>query len=103
MATALDSPRTLEQYAAEFGISSGHLARAFKRITGRSFREDLRRCRLEAACRMLSGTSWKIAVITRRIGLQDPSQFIDQFRREIGLTPGEFRKQRHRRKGGSSI
>jgi AraC-like DNA-binding protein len=102
MTSALDSPRTLEQYAVEFGISSGHLARAFRTITGRTFREELRRCRLEAACRMLSGTSWKIAVITRRIGLQDPSQFIDQFRREIGLTPGEFRKQRHRRRRAAS-
>jgi AraC-like DNA-binding protein len=93
----LQSPLTLAQYAEKFGMSSGHLSRAFNAMAGRTFRDELRRCRIENACRLLTRTGLKISAVARQVGLQDTSQFIADFRREMGVTPGDYRKDRHRR------
>jgi AraC-like DNA-binding protein len=46
---------------------------------------------METAVKLLTGTHLKLAVITRRLGLADTSQFVALFRREIGLTPAAYR------------
>ena len=91
------SPATcpsLAQHAASLGLSTSHLSRSFSTMVGRPFREELRRSRMELARRLLTETRLKISVITERIGLRDPSQFIADFRAETGLTPGQFRSGR---------
>ena len=89
----LESPRTLRQYAEIGGISIGHLSRAFTAIIGMSFRKELRRVRIAEARRLLATTPMKVSVIARRVGLRDPSQFIADFRSELGVTPGQFRER----------
>lgn len=94
--SSLDAPRSLAQYAQTAGVSVGHLSRCFTTIVGYSFREERRRVRVEEAKRMLIYTSLKIGTITRRLGLCDPSQFVLDFRREAGMTPGAFRSMHQR-------
>ena len=86
--------RSLAQYAQDFGISEGHLSRSFRLITGQTFRDELRRARMGSAKRLLLETGTKISAIVGQIGLRDTSQFISDFRAEVGLTPGEYRKQK---------
>jgi AraC-like DNA-binding protein len=95
MRNSLDRPRSLAQYADAARISVGHLSRSFGAIAGRSFRGELQHLRMEAARELLMGSTMKIGVISRRVGLSDPSQFIAQFRRETGMTPGTYRKHAH--------
>ena len=94
---SLDAPRSLAEYARLFNVSTGHLSRSFCKIAGCSFREEVRRARIEAAIRLLSHTPLKISVIAQKLGLRDPSQFIADFRAEQGVTPGEYRRMHYRR------
>jgi AraC-like DNA-binding protein len=95
---SLAQPRTLEHYAAELNVSTGHLSRAFAAIVGRPFRDEIRRIRCDEACRLLVHSPLKLAEIARRVGVQSASQFIADFRREVGLTPAEYRRRHPRRR-----
>ncbi len=99
MTASTESPRTLKQYADAADVSVAHLSRCFTAIIGRPFREEQRRLRMEAACRLLEETDYKIKVVAQRSGLSDPSQFIADFRKEIGMTPATYRKEHLARVG----
>ena len=45
---------------------------------------------------MLVEMALKVSTIARRLGFRDPSQFVLDFRRETGLTPGAFRRSDRR-------
>jgi AraC-like DNA-binding protein len=96
MARSVASPKSLAQYAEAASLSAGHLSRCFTAIVGSTYREELRRLRTEKACRLLAQKDLKISTIAKLVGLQDPSQFICQFRQQTGQTPGAYR-QTHRR------
>jgi AraC-like DNA-binding protein len=89
----LAHPRTLEYYAAELSVSTGHLSRTFAAIVGRPFRDEVRRIRCDEACRLLVHTPLKIAEIARRVGVQSASQFIADFRKDVGITPADYRRR----------
>jgi AraC-like DNA-binding protein len=64
---------------------------------GLTFSGLLGDCRMAVARRMLSEPRFdRISVggIGLRVGLSDPSHFIRQCRRYLGMTPGAFRRQR---------
>src|SRR3954466_13714632 len=65
MRATLDRPRPLAAYAHQLELSQGHLSRAFTRIAGRPFRDELRRLREEEAARLLLGTRLTIAEIAQ--------------------------------------
>lgn len=88
----LDQPSTLKEYADAAGVSRPHLSRCFTRITGRSFREELRATRMQAACKLLRETCLKISVVARQVGVRDACQFIADFRRQTGMTPTAYRR-----------
>jgi len=89
----LEHPKTLAHYADVLGVSKGHLSRYFSAIVGHPFREELRRLRRELACELLRNTNMKIHAVSTRIGLADPSQFITQFRKDLGITPAVYREK----------
>ncbi len=93
---APESARTLKEYADAAEVSLSHLSRAFTSIVGVSFREELRARRVERAGKLLKGTKMKVAAVGRRVGMNDPSGFVYLFKRETGLTPGQFRRLRGR-------
>ncbi|MEO8205510.1 MAG: helix-turn-helix transcriptional regulator [Chthoniobacterales bacterium] len=89
---SLRTPRTLFEYAAMLNVSVSHLSRSFSRIVGHPFRQELRIARMEKASKLLSQTPLKISAVAQSVGLRDASQFIMDFRRENGITPGQYRK-----------
>jgi AraC family transcriptional activator of tynA and feaB len=57
----------------------------------------LNQCRMATAHRMLTDARFdrlSIGGVGLRIGLSDPSHFIHQCRKHLGMTPGELRRQR---------
>lgn len=91
----LSSCSTLDEYAATAGVSREHLSRCFTKMVGRSYRDELCDARLKKACQLLRETPLKVRVIALHVGLRDPSQFIAEFRRHVGMPPGAFRKSHH--------
>jgi AraC family transcriptional regulator len=83
-------PPCLTELAADAGVHPGHLAAAFRRHFGCTAGEYVRRQRVAAACRRLTGTDLPLAAVALEAGFADQSHFTRTFRRHLGLTPAEF-------------
>jgi len=85
-------PLSIVDLARDVGVHPVHLARAFGRRFGCSPAEYVRRLRVEAACDALVRSRQPLAEIAITSGFADQSHMNRQFRRRLGMTPGEFRR-----------
>ncbi len=85
--------RNAADYAARVGYSLPTLNRVCQAATGRNAKTLINgRVALEAG-RLLVHTDLPVAVIGRRLGFTEPTNFGKFFTRETGLSPGIFRAQ----------
>ena len=89
-----DSGLTLESIAASLYISKSYLCRIFRRVTGESFGDYLRRVRLEQACRLLRETELTAEQIVYACGMRDVPTFYRQFKSHVGMTPNTYRQEK---------
>jgi AraC-like DNA-binding protein len=82
----------LSDIAAAVGIHPAHLAREFRRRHGCTVGDYLRVLRLERAGRELAASDHPIVEIALASGYFDQSHFSTAFKRQMGMTPSEFRK-----------
>ena len=90
-----------DEVARHVGISPGHFTRILKERTGRSFVEQLRESRIQAACELLVQSGASISEIAISCGFCDQSYFTHVFRDVRGMTPRQYR-ERERIQGVSS-
>ncbi|WP_405982816.1 AraC family transcriptional regulator [Streptomyces sp. NBC_00158] len=83
--------RPVGWYARELGVSAGHFQTLVRRATGRSPGSLIRQQQTLEAKRLLSGTDMTVRQIAHLGGFSDPAYFCRFFRRETGMSPGEFR------------
>ena len=76
------------------GLSRRVIEYRFSQVLGRSPAAEIRRARLERARRLLVETDLPLAEIAPLAGFNHAEVFIRAFQREIGVTPGEFRRSR---------
>jgi AraC-like DNA-binding protein len=74
-------------------LSSTYLHGLFTRALGLTPRELLTRLRLAKARELLVATSLPGAEVARECGFENVPYFFTLFRRQTGLTPGEFRRR----------
>ena len=84
-------PMDIAAIAAEVDIHPVHLARVFRHHHGCSPADWLRRVRIRRACELLAGPA-SLSAIALATGFSDQSHFTRNFRREMGVTPGEYRR-----------
>jgi len=97
--------------ATELGRSADHLTRRFRRYTGMPIGRYLKLLRMRAAFDELQRQLTSIHEIAALLGFSTPGNFIRWFRREFGMSPGEFRVEAlafmpgtvHGAGGGSSM
>ncbi len=91
---ALPGPRdrSVLALARELGISAGHLHEAVKQATGRTPGRLIREQQTLEAKRLIAGTDLTVRQIATQVGFLDAAYFCRFFRRETGLSPGEFRR-----------
>lgn len=78
--------------AEELHISRAHLRRLFLRDLGRLPKEQIEKCRMEAAtARMERAPAIPLSQIAAEVGYPSYSQFIRAFRKAYGCSPKEFR------------
>ncbi len=84
---------SLEHCAERFGVSPYALSRSFKQTYGQTFVDYVMNLRLERARELLRTTDLKINEIAEAVGYQ-PSYFIRLFRKQEGMTPGQYRTEK---------
>ena len=89
----LQEPLTLPALARHVGMHPVYLAQAFRKACGCTVGEYVRRLRIEFACRELTNLNNTISEIAAAAGFFDQSHFTRTFKRLLGVTPAEFRKQ----------
>lgn len=86
-------PVGLPALAEEMGMHPNSLSRSFKKHTGFSPMEYLVRRRLHVAMLDLRNSNDKISYVAMDAGFGDVSLFNRLFKRHLGMTPGQYRKQ----------
>jgi AraC family transcriptional regulator len=88
----LDAGLTLERLAAAARLSVYHFARQFKAATGLPPHQYVIARRVERAKQLLQDSSGlSLAEVAACAGFSDQSQFSHHFKRQVGVTPGQFR------------
>ncbi|MEV7092021.1 AraC family transcriptional regulator [Amycolatopsis sp. NPDC051045] len=83
---------SVRAHADRLGVTPGHLTEAVKAATGRTAAQLLREARTREAQRFLLRTDLTVRQVASRVGFTDPAYFCRFFRRETGLSPGDFRR-----------
>jgi AraC-like DNA-binding protein len=78
-------------------MSQTTLMRTFKQLMGRSPIEHLIRLRISKARQLLRHTDQSLADIAVQVGFRDSNYLSRQFHKVTGVSPREFRQQRHLR------
>ena len=91
--SAFESPLTLEDLAGVAGLSPNHLLRTFKQAFGQTPHQYLIERRLEHACRLLAQTDQPVTEICLAVGFASLGAFSWLFRRRVGVSPAEYRRQ----------
>jgi two-component system response regulator YesN len=91
---------SLYSTASHVGISPNHLSTVFAQETGENFIDYLTRVRMEKAKRLLKNTGMKSSDIAYETGFNDPHYFSYIFKKNVGLSPREYRLSRHEGPGG---
>lgn len=85
---------SLEQLAALAGLSKFHFHRLFKSAVGEAPSRYHINLRMHEAKRLLRETKQSIVAVALDVGYTNPSHFAQIFRRETGLAPSDYRRQR---------
>jgi transcriptional regulator GlxA family with amidase domain len=84
---------SLRSLADAVGVSARHLSRLFLAETGYTPQHFVDRTRLEAACALLTGGRDSLDQIAEQTGAGSSESLRRLFRRELGITPGTYRKR----------
>jgi two-component system response regulator YesN len=83
----------LKEVAAAVHVSPSHLAHLLRTHVGASYVKYMTLLRMEEGKRLLVETDLKVAAIAVRAGYDDPAYFYRVFRREVGVTPSQYRRR----------
>jgi AraC family transcriptional regulator len=92
----LDGAVSVSELAAECGVSVAHFARAFRRSTGVPPHRWLLERRIDLAKQLLQESADSIAEVALCCGFSDQSHLTHTFRRQVGISPGMWRRLRAR-------
>ena len=83
---------SLASLAARQNISSGYLSAIFKKETGITVSEYIRKKRIDHAIYLLSTTHLQIQTVALHCGIMDVQYFSKIFKKQTGKTPKEYRE-----------
>ena len=83
----------MDKVSQQIYISPYYLSHLFKEELGITFLEYLTRIRMEEAKKLLMDRSMTILDISAQVGYDDPSYFSKVFKKNMGVSPNQYRKQ----------
>jgi AraC-like DNA-binding protein len=93
MKANLAAPLSLDEIAAQVGLSKFRFLKIFKQETGQTPMQTLRRLRVEAAEPHILQSHLTLDAIAQSVGLVDGSHLSRLFREITGESPGAFRRR----------
>lgn len=93
---------TLSEAAKYVHMNPSYLSQLFKQEMKINFVDYVTNLRITEAKRLLTGTSLRISEVACRLGYNDIAYFSNMFRKLVGISPSEYRKEHANssRKGG---
>lgn len=82
---------SLSQLASQFYLAENYLCDLFKKNTGETIFNFLKKLRLSIACQLLRDTNMSVKEIAGTVGFNDFSYFGRVFRQSISQTPEQYR------------
>lgn len=89
-----DKRITLDEISSYVGFNKYHIVRTFKKITGTTVHEAINTIKLKEANKLLEQSSMKICDIAETLGFENASHFSALYKKYIGSTPLEYRKNK---------
>src|SRR6516164_3056863 len=93
MRDCLEEELTLADLSLEAELSAWHFLRAFREAFGETPHAFLTRLRLERAKELLTISSRPVTEICFDVGFSSLGSFSALFRRQVGLSPAQFRRE----------
>jgi AraC family transcriptional regulator len=87
----LDERLSLTDIAGVACLSPYHFSRSFKQTVGVGPQRYVMQRRIDRAKALMRRSHQPLALIAQEVGFADQSHLISIFRREIGVTPGQYR------------
>ena len=85
---------SVDQLVKEMGVSRSKLYLKLKALTGQSSSEFVRTVRLKRAVRLLEDSNYSVKEVMYMTGFNTASYFSKCFKRQFGIVPSEYVKQR---------
>jgi AraC family transcriptional regulator, transcriptional activator of pobA len=87
--------KSIPEFARELHISTVHLNRICRKLTGRSASQLLQEHAVGEARKLLVHTSNSVSEIAYKLNFTDPGYLARLFKKITGVSPAEFRKRAH--------
>ncbi len=85
----------LENIAKNFNYNSAYLGKLFRKEMGETFNNSLDRIRITNAQKLLEETDLKVYQISEQVGYSSIDYFYMKFKKYVGISPKEYRKNRN--------
>lgn len=83
---------SIKEVAQKINRSERHLSRVFQQHFETSFKSYMQDYRLQKSMKLLAESTLTVKEIMNEVGFGDANHFYALFRRETGMTPGEYRR-----------
>lgn len=87
---------SVADHARALGLSRTHLNRLCRAATGTTAQRFIENMLFQEACRLIAYTMQDVASVGYQLGFDDPSYFSRAFRRNVGMTPTDYRARLER-------
>ncbi|SDX23888.1 AraC-type DNA-binding protein [Lutibacter oricola] len=88
--------RTVQFYADALCITTGHLSKTLKQLTGKTASQLIDDSVIMEARILLESPQYTITQIAEKLNFSDQSFFGKYFKKHIGLSPSEYRKEKRK-------
>jgi AraC family transcriptional regulator len=88
-----EANHSLEEMAAQAGITPSHFCRVFRKATGVTPHQYVMKAKLDRAQQMLTQSELSLATIADFMGFTSQSHFTRAFRQYSGATPSDYRRR----------
>lgn len=90
----LDNPPSLLELARLVGLNDHKLKQGFRQVFGTTVFGCLQTHRMERACQLLKQQQ-SIVMVATAVGYASPTAFSGAFRRQLGVSPKEYKSSKH--------